>query len=96
MKVIKRKEDILVTACDFELLNQTISDGNLRIKVSAQFYGDKKIDINDSECQQNLENASMTNLIGRNIIKKALDLNIIHKDAIIYINGIPHAQSIVC
>lgn len=96
MKVIKRKKDILVASCDHELLDKTIKEGPLAIKVSSKFYGDKKIDINDDECIRNLKNATMTNLVGKNIIKKAIDLKIIHKNAIIYINGIPHAQSIVC
>ncbi|MBD3227149.1 MAG: DUF424 family protein [Candidatus Lokiarchaeota archaeon] len=96
MKVIKRKKDILVASCDDHLLDKTIKEGNLTIKVSSKFYGDKKLHIDDVECINNLKNATMTNLVGKNIIKKAIDLNIIHKSAIIYINGIPHAQSIIC
>ena len=96
IKINRSENHILVAICDYELLNKTIKEGIKKIKISSTFYGNKKIHINDNECIMNLKNATMTNLIGKNIVKKAIDLNIIHKNAVIYINGVPYALSIKC
>ncbi|MHA1310489.1 MAG: DUF424 domain-containing protein [Candidatus Helarchaeota archaeon] len=96
LKITKSKDDILVAICDYELLNKTIRDGIKKIKISSAFYGDHKIHVDDKECIESLLSATMTNLIGKNIIQKALDLKIIHKNAIIWIGDVPHAQSIKC
>ncbi|MHA1249611.1 MAG: DUF424 domain-containing protein [Candidatus Helarchaeota archaeon] len=96
MKITKSGKDLLVAVCDYELLNKTIKDGIKKITISSRFYGDNKIHIEDEKCINNLKNATMTNLVGKNIIRKAIELKIIHKSAIIWIGDVPHAQSIRC
>jgi len=96
IKITKRENDILVAICDYELLNKTFKEGIKKITISSKFYGDNKTHIDDTECINSLKTATMTNLVGKNIIKKAVELNIIHKNAIIWIGGVPHAQSIRC
>ncbi len=39
-----------------------------------------------------MKQSAIVNMVGRNIVAKALENGLIHPDAILEISGIPHAQ----
>ncbi|MBD3196906.1 MAG: DUF424 family protein [Candidatus Lokiarchaeota archaeon] len=78
-----------VAACDKELLNKVFREGNLRIEISEQFYGGKLISV--EEAIKILTDASYFNIVGESIINKAIKNNIIPKEGVRSINGVPMA-----
>ncbi len=82
-----------VACCDEELLNQVFKEGNLRIEISNQFFGGNVIKL--EEAIEILKEASFFNIVGENIIKKAIDYKILSKNGFQYINGIPMALKMV-
>lgn len=90
IKINKSGDSAVVALCDEDLINKTLDDGVLQLNVTEHFYkGDKKP---EEEIIKILKNAGNLNIVGEKSIKLALENNIIHKDSIIKIANIPHAQ----
>ncbi len=80
------KEEIVVAICDEELLGKKF--GNF--KISEHFFKGELVEIETAI--KSLENATIANLVGRDIVTKAIEEGIVKKEEIKEINGIPHAQ----
>jgi len=78
-----------VACCDDHLLNRCFKEGNLKIEISNHFYGGKLINIDEAIAI--LSQASHFNIVGENITNKAIDTNILPKEGVRRINGIPMA-----
>ena len=89
LKVHYAQEDATIACCDEELLNQVLEEGNLRIEVSHQFYGGKLIDIETAI--EILKEASFFNITGENIIEKVIACELLPKEGVRSINGVPMA-----
>ncbi|MFW9945937.1 MAG: DUF424 family protein [Candidatus Odinarchaeota archaeon] len=89
LKIHIRNEIETVACCDEILLNQIFTEGNLRIEINEQFFGGNLIDIDDAI--EILKDASYFNIVGENIINKVIDLNILPKEGVRSINGVPMA-----
>lgn len=89
LKIHRRNEIETIACCDELLLNQIFREGNLRIEISKQFFGGNLLDIH--EAIEILKEASYFNIVGENIIKKAIELKLLPKEGIRSINGVPMA-----
>ncbi len=93
MKVYKIKDEVLVAACDAELLGKTLKEGEIEFKVSKEFYGDI---VGDEELlKKHLLQATIANLVGHKAVKCGIEIGIIDKENVIKIAGIPHAQFVL-
>ena len=91
MKIYKQGDEILVAACDCELLGKTFRDGKVQIEVSAEFYDDTRV--GKDLFLQNLQLSTISNLVGDKTIKFAIEAGFVDKGCIIWIDGVPHAQT---
>lgn len=89
LKIHLKHEIETIACCDEKLLNQVFKEGNLRIEISNQFFGGKLINLEDAI--EILKEASYFNIVGENIISKAIDYKILPKEGIRSINGVPMA-----
>ena len=93
VKVHKSRSEF-VSVCDEELVGKEFREGKYCLKVSEYFYkGEKR---SEREVKEILKNYAQLNIVGKRSIKLALELNIVDKDMIIKIDGVPHAQVIPC
>lgn len=90
MRVRATHDHLLVSICDKDLLGRTLIEGNLKFKVSEEFYGGELVDM--KKCFVQLKDATIANMIGQTTVKAAIDAGIVHESAVIYIEGHPHAQ----
>ena len=93
LKIHVQNEIETVAACDEELLNQVFKKGNLRIEISNQFFGGNLIKIDDAIGI--LKQASYFNIVGEKIINKAIDCQILPKEGVRFINGVPMAMKMM-
>ncbi|MFW9898185.1 MAG: DUF424 domain-containing protein [Candidatus Thorarchaeota archaeon] len=93
LKIHVKNEIETVAACDEELLNQVFKEGNLRIEISNQFFGGNLIKIDDAI--DILKQASYFNIVGEKIINKAIDCQILPKEGVRFINGVPMAMKMM-
>jgi uncharacterized protein len=90
IKVYNQGRDILIGACDEELLGKTFSEGKFHLDVCHQFYDGKRITI--ETLKGYLEIATIANLVGKKAVQCAIKMGLIDPNCIIHIQGIPHAQ----
>ncbi|MEM2926598.1 MAG: DUF424 family protein [Candidatus Bathyarchaeia archaeon] len=92
VNIIRRGGHVLVAACDADLLGKTLTDGGLEFYVSEKFYKGEKKSL--EAAIEAIRHANSANLIGRDIVEKAVSEGLVHPKAILAISGIPHAQII--
>lgn len=90
VKVHHSGKDVVVAVCDEELLGKTFTEGAVKIEVSEKFYGGEKMNI--KEAMKIAKKATIANFLGKNSVKYAIKSKLIHKDSVIIIASIPHAQ----
>jgi len=92
IKVYKQGEDIVIGACDEDILGKKFVEGKFQIDVSKNFYEGQRID--KKTLARYLSDATIANLVGEETVKCAIKLGLVHPDCILRIKGIPHAQMI--
>ena len=80
----------IVAVCDRELLNTTISHGELFVRISEAFYGN--VPAAEDEVRAALKRADTINLMGKRAVSIAIDMGLITRSGCIMIGEIPHAQ----
>lgn len=92
IKIYKQGNDILIGACDKELIGKKFKEGKLQILVSKEFYGGREISI--QSLIQYLKEATIANLVGKNTVECAIKIGLIDPNCVLKIQGIPHAQMV--
>jgi len=80
----------IVSICDEELLGRTLREGKLEFRVSEPFYGGQLVDV-DTALRIAAE-YSVVNMVGKRVVSRAIELGMVHKAAVMYIEGVPHAM----
>ena len=88
--VQKRGQYVVLAICDAELLGQVLCEGKIVFKVSEAFYKGSKMSV--EEAITLVETSTIVNMVGRQIVKKAIEKGLIHPEAVLNISGVPHAQ----
>ncbi len=90
MNLKKIGNNVLLAMCDAEILGKTLRKGKIVFHVKEEFYKGAKVNI--EEAMAMIENSTTVNMIGKNIVQKAIEKGHVHPEAVISIEGIPHAQ----
>ena len=80
----------LLSICDKEILGKTLKEGRIKFHVKEEFY--KGTETNIENALSIIPKSNIVNMIGKKIVSKAILKGYIHPEAIISIEGIPHAQ----
>jgi hypothetical protein len=84
--------NVLLAMCDCELLGKTLREGKIVFHVKDEFYNGRKASI--EEAISMISNSTIVNLVGKRCVEKAIDKGYVHPDAVLRIEGVPHAQII--
>ena len=90
--VYKTGHDVLIGACDEQLLGKTFSEGEYYLHVSKKFYGANRI--STQALQHYLKEATIANLVGEKAVQCAIQLGLVDASNVLTIQGIPHAQMV--
>lgn len=55
-----------------------------------EFYKGTKVNV--EEAVNMIPNSTIVNMIGKNVVKKAIERGYVHPEAVLNIGGVPHAQ----
>ncbi len=83
-------KEMILAACDEELLGKTFREGKKRLQVSEGFYGGHLVEA--PEFLVLLKEVSIANLTGERTVKEAVEGGFIDQEHILMVDGIPHAQ----
>jgi len=90
MKLRKIGNTVLLAICDTDILGKTLCEGKIVFHVKEEFYKGSKVTI--EEAVGMIENSTIVNMVGKKIVKKAIEEGYVHPEAVLNIEGIPHAQ----
>ena len=81
------KGTILVNICDEELVGRTVTEGELRVHLSSEFYSGEVVDT--GEALRLIRTCSIVNLAGTRSVSLAVDNNVGSPEAIREIEEVP-------
>ena len=82
--------NVLLAVCDCELLGKTLREGKIVFKIKEEFYNGRKATI--EEAMGMIDNSTIVNLVGKCCVEKAIAHGYVHPEAVLKIEGVPHAQ----
>ena len=90
LKVRENFEHYIVAMCDKPLLGKTLNHGDVKFRVSEDFYGGDLVDV--KTCVEHLSRATIANMVGKKSVDAAIHAGFVNEQAVLYIEGHPHAQ----
>lgn len=91
-KIHRRGPEVVVAACDKELLGRAFNEGELHLEIKPGFYEGE--DTSAERLNDRLEGASVANLVGEETVAAAVEYGFIDESCILVIDGVPHAQMV--
>jgi hypothetical protein len=88
----KDGRNVLLAICDCEVLGRTLREGKIVFHVKDEFYNGGKVSV--EEAVGMIENSTIVNMVGQNCVERAIEKGYVHPEAVLRIEGIPHAQII--
>ena len=82
--------NVLLAVCDCELLGKTLREGKIVFHIKDDFYNGGKTTVD--EAMGMIDNSTIVNLVGKVCVEKAIAHGYVHPEAVIKIEGVPHAQ----
>lgn len=90
VKVYRKGPEVLVAACDSDILGKTFRSGELKLHLSEGFYDGEVAD--EDMLVNRLEMATIANLAGKVTIEIAVRRGFVDESCVMTIGGVPHAQ----
>jgi hypothetical protein len=90
LNIKKMGHNVLLAVCDCDLLGRTLREGKIVFKIKDEFYNGRKATVD--EAVGLINNSTIVNLVGKCCVEKAIAQGYVHPEAVIKIEGIPHAQ----
>jgi hypothetical protein len=81
---------VLLAMCDAELLGKTLKQGKIVFHIREEFYKGSLMRLD--EAVGLIRQSTVVNMVGERIVRKAVEEGWIHPDAVLEIEGVPHAQ----
>ena len=86
-RLINHKDTNMLNICDADLLGRTLNRGNLTIKISEKYYGEKVVE--KEEAKDLLKRSDSINMVGKEIISLSTDIGVGLQEGVKEIDGIP-------
>jgi hypothetical protein len=82
--------NVLLAICDCEVLGKTLREGKIVFHVKDEFYNGGRVSV--EEAVNMIENSTIVNMVGKNCVETAIKKGYVHPEAVLHIEGVPHAQ----
>lgn len=89
-QIYEKGTDVLLAACDKELLGKKFEEEDIQLDVSESFYGGDQC--NSERICDHIKRSNVVNLVGENIIDAVIDAGFGDEHDILWIGGVPHLQ----
>lgn len=91
-KIFKQGNDTLLAVADSSILGKILKQNGITLEVKCDFYHERIA--NENKIIELVKSATIVNAIGNKIINLLLNNNLIDKNSVLWIEGVPHAQII--
>ena len=82
--------NVILAICDTEILGKTLREGKIVFHVKEEFYNGGRVTV--EEAVEMIENSTIVNMVGKCCVEKAIKKGYVHPQAVLNIEGVPHAQ----
>jgi len=93
MRMYRTRGEVVLAACDRDILGMYFEEGDLHIHVRKEFYFESFV--SDQTFLNSIKMATIVNLVGKHVVDLAIEHGFIDEDNVIWISGIPHAQMVM-
>ncbi len=90
VKLKKVGRNVLLAICDTEVLGKTLVEGKIVFRVREEFYKGVMVSIDEAICM--IDNSTIVNMVGEDVVRRAMEKGYVHPEAVLRIDGVPHAQ----
>jgi hypothetical protein len=90
VKSIRHGRETIVAVCDEEILGKILCEGKVQFTVYESFYKGAIGDVDEAIAA--MKQATICNIVGKTIVKAAIESKMVHERAVIYFGDVPHAQ----
>lgn len=82
--------NVMLAICDSEILGKTLREGKIVFHVKEEFYNGGRVSV--EEAMDMVANSTIVNMVGKCCVEKAIKRGYVHPQAVLNIEGVPHAQ----
>lgn len=82
--------NVMLAICDCEILGKTLREGKIVFHVKEEFYNGGRVSV--EEAMDMVVNSTIVNMVGKCCVEKAIKRGYVHPQAVLNIEGVPHAQ----
>lgn len=82
--------NVILAVCDCDLLGRTLREGKIVFRIKEEFYKGRKASLD--EAVELIVNSTIVNLVGKKCVEEAITRGYVHPEAVLEVEGIPHAQ----
>ncbi len=86
----KMGRNVVLAMCDSEILGKTLREGKIVFHVKEEFYNGGRVAV--EEAVGMIENSNIVNMVGKCCVEQAIAKGYVHPQAVLNIQGVPHAQ----
>jgi len=90
LRMYRQRGEVVLAACDKELMGKTFREGELKLDVCSSFYEGE--DANEEVLLNRLKGATIANLVGEKTVAIATKHGLVDEDCVLRIGGVPHVQ----
>lgn len=90
MKIHAANDQMILAACDREILGKVLEHGEIQFKVSEYFYGGDLV--NDDTFLSMISQVSSANIVGDYCVDLLKSNDLVEESSVIIIDGIQHIQ----
>ena len=83
-------ECALLAICDADLLGKILKQGKIAFYVREEFYKGPLVSL--EEALDLIQQSTIVNMVGRGIVGTVVKKGLVHPEAVLRIDGVPHAQ----
>ena len=87
VRISDYQKNTMLNICDYDLLGKQITENELTMNISKNYYGDKIVDVD--EATSLLKKSSIINMVGKNTVSLSLELGIGSQNGVRRISDIP-------
>ena len=95
LKLHEAEEKLMVAMCDEGLIGKILEEGDLVIDLKAysDFYKGELLSPAEARFRVDSSKVYSSNVVGEESVKAAIDLELIEKENVMIVKGVPFAQS---
>jgi len=83
-------DEVLLAACDDDVLGRTLQNGDINLEVKESFYAGQKIELD--RLKKEFKRSTIANLVGEKVVNAAIEEGFGREEDLMMIEEVPHLQ----